>query len=31
VAKSAAAKLTGTTHDDAKVAAAVASALEEGR
>ncbi|HXP95426.1 MAG TPA: F0F1 ATP synthase subunit B' [Telmatospirillum sp.] len=31
VAKSAAAKLTGITHDDAKVATAVASALEEGR
>jgi F-type H+-transporting ATPase subunit b len=31
VAKSAAAKLTGTTPDDAKVASAVASALEEGQ
>jgi F-type H+-transporting ATPase subunit b len=31
VAKSAAAKLTGITHDDAKVATAVASALEESR
>jgi F-type H+-transporting ATPase subunit b len=31
VAKSAAAKLTGTTYDDSKVATAVATALEEGR
>ncbi len=31
VAKSAAVKLTGITHDDAKVAAAVAAALEESR